>query len=204
MSTHWSDRLVTLGACSDAVDWARTQPTYAAAWKACERGDWLLWLAAKVSGKRGSAAHKQVVLAACACAETALKHVPVGEDRPAQAIQTARAWVRGTTTLEEVSAASAAAAAASADAYAASAAAAAAYAAAANAANADAANAAAAYAAAANAANADAANAAAAYAAADTAYAYTDAQTAARKRLATIVRRLIPRSTLPRNRTGAA
>ena len=41
---HWSAKLETLHACSDAIEWARKQPSLAVAWAACERGDWMLWL----------------------------------------------------------------------------------------------------------------------------------------------------------------
>jgi hypothetical protein len=41
-----------------------------------------------------------VVLAACDCARTWLRHVPPGEDRPRLAIETAEAWCRGETTGE--------------------------------------------------------------------------------------------------------
>ena len=47
-----------------------------------------------------------VVLAACACARNALRHVPPGEARPLRAIETAEAWTRGEATAEQVSAAS--------------------------------------------------------------------------------------------------
>lgn len=30
--------------CETAVAWAETQPDFASAWVACERGDWLAWL----------------------------------------------------------------------------------------------------------------------------------------------------------------
>jgi hypothetical protein len=72
---------------------------------------------------------KLVVLAACDCAEQALRFVPDGENRPRAAIETARKWAVGLATIDEVRAASSAASAASAAAYSASAAAAAAYAA---------------------------------------------------------------------------
>ena len=39
---------------------------------------------------------------ACDFAERTLKFVPAGEDRPAMAIATTRAWVRGEATLDEV------------------------------------------------------------------------------------------------------
>lgn len=91
---HWSDALVEMRACSDAVEWARTQPSLAVAWKACRRADWMLWLAARCSGKHGSAAHRRVVLAACACARTGLSRLPADENRPRLAIETAERWAR--------------------------------------------------------------------------------------------------------------
>jgi hypothetical protein len=57
----------------------------------------MLWLLA-----RTGADHRELVLAACDCAETALIHVPAGEDRPRQAIETTRAWCRGEATIEQV------------------------------------------------------------------------------------------------------
>jgi hypothetical protein len=47
--THWTDELVRWKACNDAVQWARAYPTMQAAWDACERADWMLWL----MGRRG-------------------------------------------------------------------------------------------------------------------------------------------------------
>jgi len=47
----------------------------------------VLWLAAKAGVDR-----KLTVMAACDCAELALRHVPDGEDRPQKAIEAARAW----------------------------------------------------------------------------------------------------------------
>ena len=44
MSKHWTDKLVGMNACHDAVEWARGYPSLKAAWKACKRGDWMLWL----------------------------------------------------------------------------------------------------------------------------------------------------------------
>ena len=90
-----------LGACSEAVKWVGDR-TYAKAWRDCQRGDWLLWITARMIGKRGWPTHQQVVLAACACAETALKYAPAGETRPAEAIEIARKWTRGEATIGEV------------------------------------------------------------------------------------------------------
>ena len=54
----------------------------------------------------------QIRLLACDFAETALKYVPAGEDRPRLAIETARRFVAGSATCEELDAARAAAGAA--------------------------------------------------------------------------------------------
>ena len=102
---HWSAALVKLEACSEAVDWATTQPTYAKAWEACTNPDWILWLYERTLGKRST---KPMVLAACDIAETVLKHVTPGEDRPRKAIEVTRAWCAGKATQEEVGAARAA------------------------------------------------------------------------------------------------
>ena len=173
------DRIAALGACSDAVEWLRTaaHPDLASAWAACQRGDWLLWLAARLSGPPWSDARRPLVLAACACAREALPAFEARfpkDSRPRHALDTAEAWCRGDATQDEVLAAQRAAAAASA--YAADAAAAFA----ADAADAAAAAYATAYAAAAFAADAAAfAAASAAFAAASAAYAAAYAAAAA-------------------------
>ena len=116
MSECWTDRLVAMNACPDAVEWARDYPSLAAAWKVCKRADWMLWLAGKLC--RTVPARKRLVLAACACARTALKYVPEGEKRPLMAVRTAEQWARGTggVTVEDVRAAGDAAGAAARDA----------------------------------------------------------------------------------------
>ena len=149
LDTHWSDALPKQ-ACVEAVEWCREQPSLDEAWATCTRADWMLWLLGKLSGAPESDMRKKVVLCACACARTALKQVPDGEDRPLQAIETTERWARGDdgVTLDDVRSAASAAASAAAASAAASASAAAAYAAYAAAYDADAA----AYAAAASAA----------------------------------------------------
>jgi len=74
----------------------------------------MLWLAVNAGVDR-----KRSVIAACLCAETALKFVPAGEERPARAIATARAWARGEASIGEVHAAAVAAVAVAGAAYAA-------------------------------------------------------------------------------------
>jgi hypothetical protein len=151
----WIDKLEKVGACREALKWAKDYDSLEDAWQKCGRGDWMLWLAGKLSGNPDSKSRKKVVLAACQCARLALKYVKPGELRPLKAIETAEAWANGNpeVSLQDVRKAAAAADYAAAAAAADYAAAAAAYAAAAAAAAyADAAYAAAAYAAAADAA----------------------------------------------------
>ena len=183
-NTQLTALLAAKDACSDAVTWiGKRSPR--AAWNTCKRGDWMLWFAVRIGVDK-----KLLVLAACACAEPALKHVPDGEDRPANALAVARAWCAGKASLKAVRKAAAAADAAAADA--------AAYA---DAADAYAAAAYAAYAADADAAYAADAYAAAAYAAyaADDAYAAADAAAYAAKKgtlkqCADIVRKHYPKA----------
>jgi hypothetical protein len=97
------DLLARLGACPEAIEWAgKRRPR--AAWDACERGDWLLWIAEKQGVDR-----RLLVRAACACARTALQYVPPDEVRPLRAIETAEAWTCGEAGPKEVAAAGAAA-----------------------------------------------------------------------------------------------
>ena len=98
---EFNDLLHELHACSELVRWAHGKDLHEV-WTTCERGDWLLWLAGHMADKPGWPTRKQVVLAACACAETELKFVHPGEDRPRVAIETARGWVRGEASIEDV------------------------------------------------------------------------------------------------------
>lgn len=104
MSLVYIDQIEALGACSEAVKWLRKEahPTLGAAWTACLRGDWVLWLAGRLAGPPGDPSRIPVVLAACDCAELTLHLVAKGEERPRKAIETARAWARGEATLAEV------------------------------------------------------------------------------------------------------
>lgn len=65
--THWTNALKRFGACDEAVAWAQDYESLAAAWAACERGDWMLWLLARVA-QQGSPEHKAAVATACVCA----------------------------------------------------------------------------------------------------------------------------------------
>ena len=65
---HWSERLARLGACEEALDWCKSQPSPEAAWDACPRGDWLIWIAARVVPNR-----RLVVGVACQCVRDAVE-----------------------------------------------------------------------------------------------------------------------------------
>jgi len=87
-------QLERIGACRDAVDWARRQPSAKVAWRNCVRGEWMLWALAKKC-KQGSDKYRKVVLAACKCARLALPYVLAGEKRPVIAIRLTERWTRG-------------------------------------------------------------------------------------------------------------
>ena len=81
--------LKKLDACPEAINWIRQDKlTLKQAWDTCERADWLIWFAAETK----MVSHQTLVLTACDCAETVLKYIPKGEDRPKEAIKAARKW----------------------------------------------------------------------------------------------------------------
>jgi hypothetical protein len=95
MLNGWIKELQQLGACIDALRWGKDYPTLQEAWVKCERGDWMLWLLGKLSGKPMSDERKKLVLIACQCARLSLKYVKPGETRPLKAIELASAWAGG-------------------------------------------------------------------------------------------------------------
>lgn len=100
-----STTLRSLGARAgpgEAVPWAEQ---YGSAWStalaACDRREWLTWLAGALM-RRGHLDRRVLVRCACACARTALQYVPAGEERPLRAIEVTEAWCRGEATIDEV------------------------------------------------------------------------------------------------------
>jgi hypothetical protein len=96
------DRLLqALGACAEARGWARGK-TLSAAWTECPRAEWMLWLAGRMADEPGWPTRQQVVLAAAACAETALPFA--GHLRPVceETLAVARGWAHGEATAEEL------------------------------------------------------------------------------------------------------
>ena len=191
------DELENIHACPTAICWAEKYPNMQAAWIACERGDWMLWLAGRYSGPAESPGRRKLVLAATECARLAWPYVREKDrDIVTRCYEAAEAWGNNDPTVSIADVQAAAGAAYTTYSAAAATYAATAYAAAAHAATYTAAHAAAAAAEAADAAAeaADAADAAA-YAAAAAADA-ADAANAKRKdvlcRAADIVRKHYP------------
>jgi hypothetical protein len=115
-------QLVRLNACHEAGEWAGNYETLPAAWAACDRGDWMLWLCGKMIGKEGWPTHQAIVLAACDCAELALpsyeQRYPA-DPRVRDCLAVTRQWAVANATIEAVKVAADAAYAARAAAYAA-------------------------------------------------------------------------------------
>ena len=99
------NHLSEISACRDAVAWVEESKSESleAAWLACQRGDWMLWYAAKKAGPVGDEKRKKLVLAACECARLALpiweKRYP-DDKRVRDCIETAEKWARDEATLE--------------------------------------------------------------------------------------------------------
>jgi hypothetical protein len=107
--THWTDDLVRINACKDAIEWAREQPSLAVAWKKSKRGDHMLWLVGKANpSEPWSDARKPIV--AC-CAEIASTALPYCNDDTITAtlgcIDATERWCRGEAERDEVESAAA-------------------------------------------------------------------------------------------------
>ncbi len=105
----FADKLKKMGACPEAIKWVGNK-TFKQAFDECERGDWMFWYLERVA--KTKAEKKALALAACDCAERALKFIPAGEDRPRQAIKAARKYLKYPTEANKSAVVSAAHAAA--------------------------------------------------------------------------------------------
>jgi hypothetical protein len=88
---HWSHELRAMGACEEALKWARKQPSFAAAWRKCEKGDWMLWLVSRLC-RQGNALHIACVRSAVAIADTVLHLVTSRKTYPDVALWLALFW----------------------------------------------------------------------------------------------------------------
>lgn len=88
-----------LGACEDAVKWAKGFTSLKEAYESCKRGDHLLWLAYTIIGPtRETEAGKALWLARADCAATSLKYYErkyPGNSRVRDCIKGIRAYARG-------------------------------------------------------------------------------------------------------------
>ncbi len=92
-------KLKELGACDEAIKYLLNFDTSQEAWDNCNRGDWMLWLIGKMSGKNESDKRKKLTLTTCKCARLSLKYVKKGELRPLKAIEIATAWANNDQTI---------------------------------------------------------------------------------------------------------
>ena len=95
MKPHRSEKLSKLNACAEAVKWASTQPSPAAAWKNCQRGDWMLWLAKKLNVD-----DKKLTMAKAMCAKQ-VEHL-MKDQRSKDALQACFDYVNGKITREQL------------------------------------------------------------------------------------------------------
>jgi len=97
--------------CFEATEFALRFKTPQEAWESCDRGDWFLWIYARLPGMDRTL----LVKCACKCARRSLKYITdKNEKRPLQAIEAAERWAKepNETTARAAEAAEAAGAAA--------------------------------------------------------------------------------------------
>ena len=91
-------RLYELPSCPGAWEWAQDRQADEAAYLACERGDYLLWIAARLG-----VTPAPLVLAACDCAERVLRFArPEDMSTLREALQVTRAYMHNEATLVQV------------------------------------------------------------------------------------------------------
>ena len=99
----FSEQLEMIGACEEAIEWVEENNyTLKEAWQKCERGDWMLWFAAKQGVNL-----RRLVLAKSRCAKL-VKHL-MKDKRSRSAIEVAERFGLGQATHKELDAADVAA-----------------------------------------------------------------------------------------------
>ena len=86
-------KLRKLNPCAGGLKFAESFKSMQAAWEACIRPDWMLWLLGELAGPPNSESRKNIVRIACRCARMCLKHVR--EDRPLKAVEAAEGFLDG-------------------------------------------------------------------------------------------------------------
>jgi hypothetical protein len=103
-----TNKLEKISACSDAIDYVKTQKSATLAWQNCERGDWMLWIASRLNVD-----DKKLTMAKAMCAKQ-VEHL-MKDQRSKDALQACFDYVNGKITREELNTAADAAYAAYAD-----------------------------------------------------------------------------------------
>jgi hypothetical protein len=100
-------KIKKLGACEAAVLAAHNYQTSQELWDKCYRGDWMLWLIGKLSGKPESEKRKKLVITACKCARLTLTFAGENKDDTEKCIVTAENWAKNVenVTIDDVRAA---------------------------------------------------------------------------------------------------
>lgn len=94
---EFSKRLKELNACEEAIDYLETNNyNLQEAWDKCERGDWMLWLYARLHPKN----RKEVILVKGHCANT-IRHL-MKDERSVKAVDAAIAFGEGKITEDEL------------------------------------------------------------------------------------------------------
>ena len=73
MNRKDSALLKKLGACDDAIEWAKSVKSLSEAWSKCDRADWMTWALNNISFRDD----KKIRLFACAC----VRETPLADGR---------------------------------------------------------------------------------------------------------------------------
>ena len=110
---NWTEKLVKLDACKEAVKWSKQYATLQEAWNVCDQPDWMLYLLNRTQPASTETHHAYVRIA---CAEARLALLYTNDHRVFTCIETVEKWERGERTKDEVNEAESAAEAAAWDA----------------------------------------------------------------------------------------
>ena len=97
MDKQFIAKLENLNACEDSIEWLSTQDNLQQAWKDCERGDWLLWLVARLNINE-----RKLFLAKGLVAEQVI-HL-MNDERSIEAVKAAINYGNGKISKDELSA----------------------------------------------------------------------------------------------------
>jgi hypothetical protein len=94
------EKLVQLSVSNKIINWMISNETFNEAWAKCDKGDWMLFIAARASNAEEN--HKRIVTAACRCARMVLQYIPDNDRRPLIAVETIEKWLKDEATTFEV------------------------------------------------------------------------------------------------------